>query len=784
MMKTKGYNHQEQRYSIRKYSIGAASVLIGCVMFANSPLVSADEVTTNTVSTWVPGLVDSNQAQADTNNIIVSTKEKTPAEVTSTSSAAVVTDNTTESTTTETKSAPAKEDVPTETVTSEPVEAKTPATEVTTTTAKSSELPEVSADTTVESTATETVDPKTISSTSADTLATSKVVTSTLSAQGTYVFTKRTEVKNAANMSQPTVFYFNEGDSVNYDKVVNEDNHTWVSYRSYSGTRRYAPIAELKTAIQESPTITDKTTKDSNLPDKGKYIFVEKAAIKNEPKTSSPTIYYYDKGESVNYDKVLTADSHQWISYVSYNGTRRYISVGEAKAQVSSDAKAPAITTTDKKEETLPSSGSYVTTDRTAVRNDAKMDSPVAFYLNKGDKINYDKVLTTNNHSWISYVSYSGTRRYIALEKATVAKDTTKDVVSTPVKQATTGTITIQNQSDKGFDVRVTDVYNKDGISEVKVPVWSEVGGQDDLIWYTASKQADGSYQTSVKVSDHKGDLGVYNVHLYYAQPNGQLKGVTGRQVTLETKAETKPITETPLPASGTYTFTERTSIKAEAKVTSPELAYYDKGDKVNYDKVVKADGYQWISYISYSGARRYLPVVKLATESAKTSDTTTKTATEATAQAVTSNLPASGTYTFTKTVDVKSEAKMASATEFNFQKGETINYDQVLVADNHEWISYKSYSGTRRYIPVATVSASQASARPAETAKASLPASGSYTMIKRSAIVNNPSKSADVVAYYNAGDKVNYDKVISRDGAQWISYISNSGVRRYINVA
>ena len=56
------------------------------------------------------------------------------------------------------------------------------------------------------------------------------------------------------------------------------------------------------------------------------------------------------------------------------------------------------------------------------------------------------------------------------------------------------------------------------------------------------------------------------------------------------------------LPESGTYTFTSRASIKAEAKVSSPELAYYDKGMTVNYDKVLTADGRQWLSYVTTSG--------------------------------------------------------------------------------------------------------------------------------------------------------------------------------------
>ncbi|MGC4441260.1 SH3 domain-containing protein, partial [Streptococcus suis] len=44
-------------------------------------------------------------------------------------------------------------------------------------------------------------------------------------------------------------------------------------------------------------------------------------------------------------------------------------------------------------------------------------------------------------------------------------------------------------------------------------------------------------------------------------------------------------------------------------KMSSPELAYYDAGDGVNYDKVLLSDGHYWISYIAASGNRRYISV-------------------------------------------------------------------------------------------------------------------------------------------------------------------------------
>lgn len=43
--------------------------------------------------------------------------------------------------------------------------------------------------------------------------------------------------------------------------------------------------------------------------------------------------------------------------------------------------------------------------------------------------------------------------------------------------------------------------------------------------------------------------------------------------------------------------------------MSSPELAYYDTGDGVNYDKVLLSDGHYWISYTAASGNRRYISV-------------------------------------------------------------------------------------------------------------------------------------------------------------------------------
>ena len=92
------------------------------------------------------------------------------------------------------------------------------------------------------------------------------------------------------------------------------------------------------------------------------------------------------------------------------------------------------------------------------------------------------------------------------------------------------GTISIVNNNPTlgSFDVVISNVKAPNGVQTVSVPIWSEINGQDDIIWYTANRQNNGTYTVNVKASAHKNSTGLYNVHLYYVQKDGQLTGVGG----------------------------------------------------------------------------------------------------------------------------------------------------------------------------------------------------------------------------------------------------------------
>ena len=752
---------ERQRYSIRKYSFGAASVLIGASLMlgghalaqeqANSVDSSKDyEVFVNnseplqidqTTSEAVTDVLNqpASRSEAPRPNLVSS-------EVASSEASSVV------------ASEAASLEVPAEVVHSASAEASVVSSEVASETNRSatSEVAEtIGSDREAVDTPQPGVDGPVTADGSLD-----------IPSNGTYYFRRNTEIRTAPIMDIKPTFVFSAGDHVIYDKVLKKDNHQWISYIGYDYERYYADIAALKA---ENTGSTTEATRDEAIPERGTYYFTKVADVKNQPSLTAKTEFNFDPGMSVNYDRSLLADNHRWISYTSYSGTRRYVDLGAVAEAVAKP---------------------------------------------RGD-------------------------------------------------------IAIESHDNGDFSVVISNVSDQNGVLGVSVPIWSEKNGQDDIIWYNATRLNNGNYKVNVSLTDHKNERGLYNVHLYYVETNGKLVGVGGTTYTVPAKVEETHTTTTSysLPDSGTYTFKERSSIKAEPLVASPELAYYDAGMSVNYDKIVSGDGYQWLSYLSYNGNRRYVAVAKLAQQESKPSGTinienlsnlgfdvhitnvsggdkaiqgvsvpvwTSKdgqddlvwhqadrqsdgsykvrinvsdhkaeageyivhlyyvqdgkmvgiggTSTTVPVQNATRhNLPASGSYTFTARTGIKTQPLVANPDVSYYDAGMSVNYDKVVNNDGYTWLSYLSYSGNRFYVAIAPTSVTKPVEQPVQP---STPSSGTYTFKERSSIKAEPSVASPELAYYDAGMSVNYDKIVSGDGYQWLSYLSFNGNRRYVAVA
>ena len=943
---------ERQRYSIRKYSFGAASVLIGAslmlgghalaqeqangtgsitdyeVTVNNSEAPQIDQATSEAVTDVLnqpasrseaprPKLVSSEVASSEASSVVVSEAAslEVPAEVAQSASAVASVASSEVASPRYEVSSVASSEVASETDRS----------------ATSEVVKTIGTDREAVDTPQPGVDGPVTADGSLD-----------IPSNGTFYFRRTTEIRTAPIMDIKPTFVFSAGDHVIYDKVLKKDNHQWISYIGYDYERYYADIAALKA---ESTSSTTEATRDETIPERGTYYFTKAADVKNQPSLTAKTEFNFDPGMSVNYDRSLLADNHRWISYVSYSGTRRYVDLGavaEALAKPTGNIAIEShdngdfsvvisnvsdqngvlgvsvpiwsekngqddiiwynatrlnngnykvnVSLTDHKNErglynvhlyyvetngklvgvggttytvpakveetytttsySLPASGSYTFTARTSIKTEPRVASPELAYYDAGMSVNYDKIVSGDGYQWLSYLSYNGNRRYVAV--AELAQQESKP----------SGTINIENLSNLGFDVHITNVSGGDkAIQGVSVPVWTAKDGQDDLVWHQADRQSDGSYKVRINVSDHKSEAGEYIVHLYYVQ-DGKMVGIGGTSTTVPVQNATRHN----LPASGSYTFTARTGIKAEPRVASPELAYYDAGMSVNYDKIVNGDGYEWLSYLSYNGNRRYVAVAELAQQESKPSGTinienlsnlgfdvhitnvsggdkaiqgvsvpvwTAKdgqddlvwhqadrqsdgsykvrinvsdhkseageyivhlyyvqdgkmvgiggTSTTVPVQNATRhNLPASGSYTFTARTGIKTQPLVANPDVSYYDAGMSVNYDKVVNNDGYTWLSYLSYSGQRFYVAIAPTSVTKPVEQPVQP---STPSSGTYTFKERSSIKAEPSVASPELAYYDAGMSVNYDKVVTADGHTWLSYISHGGNRRYIAI-
>ena len=1079
-MKREKFLHEQQRFSIRKYSFGAASVLLGAsLVFAGQALADEHHEAATTSDATLRATSDSDALTAADIFSGVATNGVASSEKASETS-------TTSQTVSETATSEATSEVSASQTADKASETAVAPSAVTNRT----NLAEKDANLDVSSMVRAAVNTSLVS-------APTTTTDSDLPSQGTYVYKERTEIKNQPKVSAKAEFYVNPGDSVFYDQVVTADGYQWISYKSYSGVRRYAPVKPVAAGSGSGNSGSgdgkpsngaQATTGALNIPATGTFYFTRDTDIKKEPKADLKPTFVFSKGDHVIYDKVLTADNHQWISYLGYDYVRYYADIATlTPAKAETPAAKPTENNQAKPETTgaekLPASGTYNVTRSLNVKNEPKASAETLYTLEKGYKVNYDKVLTADNHQWISYISYSGTRRYVDIA-------TLKTTESKPQENRVSGDLTISNQTSNGFDVVVTNVSGGGKtVQEVRVPIWSDKNGQDDLTWYHADKQSDGSYKVHVDKASHKGDAGTYSVHLYYmldgkrtyitettaTVPESQVAGkltITNQTsngfdvVVTDVSGGGKTVQEVRVPIwsdkngqddltwyhadkqsdgsykvhvdkashkgdAGTYavhlyymldgkrtyitettatvpesqvagelTITNQTSNGFDVVVTNvsgggktvqevrvpiwsdkngqDDLTWYHadkqsdgsykvhvdtashKGDagsysvhlyymldgkrtyitettatvpqsneshvrgeltnngsyysvrgkyddiiivnkkhglskdynpgenptakaafvrlrddminqglnvgrsysgfrsydyqKTLYDNYVSRDGQaaadrysarpgfsehqtglvfdltdksgnlledarasQWLKDNAHNygfivrfqagkeASTGYMPeawhIRYVGKEAKDIHDsglsleeyfgieggdyaTSSKPAESKPATTGAINLPATGTYTFTSRASIKAEAKVSSPELAYYDKGMSVNYDKVLTADGHQWLSYMTTSGARRYVDIATVKATEVKpvAKPAD--QPSLPATGTYTFTGRASIKAEAKVSSPELAYYDKGMSVNYDKVLTADGRQWLSYITASGARRYVDIA
>ncbi|MCL2529686.1 MAG: GBS Bsp-like repeat-containing protein [Coriobacteriia bacterium] len=205
--------------------------------------------------------------------------------------------------------------------------------------------------------------------------------------------------------------------------------------------------------------------------------------------------------------------------------------------------------------------------------------------------------------SWVATAAISNHRlagTYTAHAYATIAGSFNYVAPTTFSIASFTPTVAVQNNSGATFDV-VVSPNTPSGLSAVRVPVWS-TPNQSNLVWYTATRQADGTYRATVSVANHGFATGTYQIHVYATAGNGVVG--TLATTTAATSIPTVNITATVTPNQMHASIRVSGGLFAQASsVVVPVWASSNQSDLVWYPAQRQADG-SWIATVTIANHR------------------------------------------------------------------------------------------------------------------------------------------------------------------------------------
>jgi len=115
-----------------------------------------------------------------------------------------------------------------------------------------------------------------------------------------------------------------------------------------------------------------------------------------------------------------------------------------------------------------------------------------------------------------------------------------------------------KSDSEGTFTITAKNLQGLDGYEEVKIPFWSHANGMKDIIWYTPTRQADGSYTVTAKASDHENADGKYEAQVFYVDAKGQNKFVKKAFIDYTAPKPSADLTITKSEKDGTFTITAK----------------------------------------------------------------------------------------------------------------------------------------------------------------------------------------------------------------------------------
>ena len=225
-----------------------------------------------------------------------------------------------------------------------------------------------------------------------------------------------------------------------------------------------------------------------------------------------------------------------------------------ASDQTPENTSAVVATTTSSEAQNTVSEGvgveKGIQTENT-VATEAAPVTPTLSNNQSSDKGTSDKVVSEQPAQAVvaSRAPYGARARVVAARNESVPQQ------ESPVSADLT---IAKSESDGTFTITAKNLQGLDGYEEVKIPFWSHANGMKDIIWYTPSRQADGSYTVTAKASDHENADGKYEAQVFYVDAKGQNKFVKKAFIDYTAPKPSADLTITKSESDGTFTITAK----------------------------------------------------------------------------------------------------------------------------------------------------------------------------------------------------------------------------------
>lgn len=145
------------------------------------------------------------------------------------------------------------------------------------------------------------------------------------------------------------------------------------------------------------------------------------------------------------------------------------------------------------------------------------------------------------------------------------------------------------------------------------------------------------------------------------------------------------------IPESGTFYPNVTINVRDYPSTEGNILAQYHLGQSVVYDSYVINDGYVWLSYISYSGPRRYVAW--------RVQDGQTYGSFDSNLEGDLERIPQTATFYPNTTINVRNYPSTSGTLLAQYTSGDSVVYDSYLENEGYVWLSYIASSGARRYL-------------------------------------------------------------------------------------